>query len=117
MGFLCSSIAEDSKKYENDLQEISSVFLNYMQKLKEEDPQLSTIIHSFSHLSLAMKEKFLPILEKSFPILKIYIKASIGLKIEDAVLTEYIPEDKVENVVCSVEFNLGSNTTKLSLKN
>ena len=38
MGFLCSSIAEDSKKYENDLQEISSVFLNYMQKLNEEDP-------------------------------------------------------------------------------
>ena len=86
-----------------------------MQNLKEEDPQLSTIIHSFSHLSLAMKEKFLPILEKLFPILETYIKAGIELKIEDAALTEYIPEDKDENVVCSVEFSLGSNTTKLFL--
>ena len=115
MGFLCSSIAEDSAKYENDLQEISNAFLNYMPTLKEEDPQLSTIIHSFTHLSLAMKEKFLPYLEKLLPMLQNYVKADIGLKIEDAALTEYIPEDKDEKVVGSVEFNLGSNTTKLSL--
>ena len=86
-----------------------------MQNLKEVDPQLSTIMHSFSNLSLAIKEKFFPILEKLFPILETYIKAGIELKIEDAALTEYIPEDKNENVVCSVKFSLGITTTKLSL--
>jgi hypothetical protein len=47
----------------NDLNEISNAFLNYIKNIPEEDPQLSTIINSFTHLSFSMKDKFEPILE------------------------------------------------------
>ena len=116
IAFLCSSIADDRDKYMNDLTEISNAFLGYMKKLPEEDPQLSSIINSFSHLSTAMKDKFEPILEQLLPILTTYINADIGFKTEDAALDEYIPADKEEKTkLDSVIFNLGANQTKLSL--
>ena len=116
MSFLCSSIAEERDKYMNDLNEISNAFLNYIKNIPEEDPQLSTIINSFTHLSLAMKDKFEPTLEKLLPTLTNYINADIGFKAEDAALDEYIPADKEEKTkLDSVVFNLGANQTKLSL--
>ena len=116
ISFLCSSIAEDRDKYMNDLNEISNAFLNYMKNIPEEDPQLSSIINGFTHLSLAMKDKFEPILQNLLPILTNYINADIGFKTEDASLDEYIPADKEEKTkLDSVVFNLGANQTKLSL--
>ena len=116
MCFLCSSIAEERDKYMNDLNEISNAFLNLMKNIPEEDPQLSSIINGFTHLSLAMKDKFEPILEKLLPILTNYITADIGFKAEDASLDEYIPADKEEKTkLDSVVFNLGVNKAKLSL--
>ena len=116
MGFLCSSIAEEKDKYMNDLNEISNAFLNYMKNIPEEDPQLSSIINSFTHLSLAMKDKFEPYLQQLLPILTNYISADIGFKAQDATLDEYIPADKEEkSKLDSVVFNLGANQTKLSL--
>ena len=43
---------------------------------------------------MSMKEKFIPILNNLVPLLTKYIKADIGVKVEDAQLTEYIPEDE-----------------------
>ena len=116
MGFLCSSIAEEREKYINDLNEISNAFLEYMKNIKEEDPQLSTILNSFTHLSLAMKDKFEPVLVKLLPVLTNYINADIGFKAEDAALDEYIPADKEEKTkLDSVVFDIGANKTKVSL--
>ena len=114
--FLCSSIAEEKDKYMNDLNEISNAFLTYMKTLPEEDPQLSSIINGFTHLSLSMKDKFEPILQNLLPILTNYINADIGFKAEDASLDEYIPADKEEKTkLDSVVFNYGANQTKISL--
>ena len=116
MSFLCSSIAEERDKYINDLNEISNAFLNLMKELPEEDPQLPSIINGFTHLSLAMKDKFEPILQQLLPVLTNYIKADIGFKTSDASLDEFIPADKEEkSKLDSVVFNLGINQTKLSL--
>ena len=116
MSYLCSSIAEERDKYMNDLNEISNAFLNLMKTVPEEDPQLSSIINGFTHLSLSMKDKFEPILEKLLPILTNYITADIGFKAEDAALDEYIPADKEEKTkLDSVVFNLGASKAKLSL--
>lgn len=121
MSFLCSSIAEEREKYAGDLKEISEAFLTYMQQLPEEDPQLTTIINSFTHLSFSMKDQFKPILDKLLPILLKYISADIGFKAEDAALGEYIPEDEElktdinKGGVQSFVLNLGVNSTKLSL--
>ena len=116
MSFLCSSISEDRDKYLTDLNEIANAFLNYMKTIPEEDPQLSSILNGFTHLSLALKDKFEPILVQLLPILKNFIAADIDFKAEDAALDEYIPADKKEkSKLDSVIFNLGANQTKLSL--
>ena len=116
MSFLCSSIAEDRDKYINDLNEIANAFLNYMKTIPEEDPQLTSIINGFTHLSLAMKDKFEPILQQLLPILTNYISNDIGFSAQDASLEEYIPADKEEKTkLDSVVFNIGANKTKVSL--
>lgn len=117
IAFLCSSVSENAEKYMNDLTEISQAFANYMNTLEEEDPQLGTILNAYSHLSMSMKEKFIPILNNLVPLLTKYIKADIGVKVEDAQLTEYIPEDENEEQgkVDSVVLSIGTKSAKLSL--
>lgn len=119
ISYLCASVCENPDNYMNDLTEISQSFVQYMQTLPEEDPQLGTLINSFCNLSLAMKDKFVPILDKLIPFLTKYINADIGLKIEDAALSEYIPEeaeaDNEIGKVGSVLFNVGTQSAKLSL--
>lgn len=119
ISYLCASVSENAENYMNDLNEISQGFVSYMKGLPEEDPQLSTIINSFCNISLAMKDKFIPILNALLPILIKYINADIGLKIEDAALSEYIPEENATDNeigrIGSVLFNLGSQSAKLSL--
>ena len=116
MSFLCSSIAEERDKYMEDLNSIANAFLSLLKTLPEEDPQLSSIINGFTHLSLAMKDKFGPILNELIPILSKYINADIDINASDASLDEYIPAEKEEkSKKQSVVFNLGANQTKLSL--
>ena len=116
ISFLCSSIAEERDKYIDDLTTIAGAFLECFKTLKEEDPQLSSIINGFTHLSLAMKDKFAPFLEQLLPILIKYINTDIDINASDAALDEYIPAEKEEkSKKQSVVFNLGANQTKLSL--
>ena len=116
ISFLCSSIAEDRDKYIDDLNSIAGAFLELFKTLKEEDPQLSSIINGFTHLSLAMKDKFAPYLDQLLPVLIKYINTDIDINATDATLDEYIPAEKEEkNKKQSVVFNLGANQTKLSL--
>ena len=116
MSFLCSSIAEERDKYLEDLNTIANAFLACFKSLPEEDPQLSSIINGFTHLSLAMKDKFAPILDQLLPLLTKYIEADIDINASDAALDEFIPAEKEEkSKKQSVVLNLGSNQTKLSL--
>ena len=116
MSFLCSSIAEERDKYLEDLNTISNAFLSCIKTLPEEDPQLASVIMGFTHLSLAMKDKFEPILEQLLPVLTKYIDADIDINATDAALDEYIPAEKEEkSKKQSVVLNLGTNQTKLSL--
>ena len=116
ISFLCSSIAENRDKYIDDLNSIAGAFLECFKTLKEEDPQLSSIINGFTHLSLAMKDKFAPYLDQLLPELIKYINTDIDINATDATLDEYIPAEKEEkNKKQSVVFNLGANQTKLSL--
>ena len=91
MSFLCSSIAEERDKYLEDLNAISNAFLTCMKNLPDEDPQLSSIITGFTHLSLAMKDKFSPILDQILPKLTEYINTNIDISATDAAFDEYIP--------------------------
>ena len=96
MSFLCSSIAEERDKYLEDLNTIANAFLACFKSLPEEDPQLSSIINGFTHLSLAMKDKFAPILDQLLPLLTKYIEADIDINASDAALDEFIPAEKEE---------------------
>ena len=116
MSYLCSSIAEERDKYLEDLNAISNAFLTCMKNLPDEDPQLSSIITGFTHLSLAMKDKFSPILDQILPKLTEYINTNIDISATDAAFDEYIPAEKEEkSKKQSVVLNLGSKQTKLSL--
>ena len=116
MSFLCSSIADERDKYIEDLNTIANAFLACLKSLPEEDPQLASVINGFTHLSLAMKDKFAPILDQLLPVLTKYINADIDINASDAALDEFIPAEKEEkSKKQSVVFNLGANQTKLSL--
>ena len=116
MSFLCSSIADERDKYIEDLNTIANAFLECLKSLPEEDPQLASVINGFTHLSLAMKDKFSPILDQLLPVLTKYINADIDVNASDAALDEFIPAEKEEkSKKQSVVFNLGANQTKLSL--
>lgn len=116
ISYLFSSISDDNKEYMNDLKEMSEVFAKYLNNLQEDDPQLNAILNSFIHISLAMGDEFIPILDFLFPYLEKYIKNDIGLKIEDADVEEYIPDSNEENnKVGSIVVNFGTNNKKLSL--
>ncbi len=116
MSFLCSSIAEERDKYIEDLNTIANAFLSCLETLKEEDPEIPSILTGFTHLSLAMKDKFAPILEKLLPTLNAYINADIDANASDAALDEFIPAEKEEkSKKQSIVFNLGAGKTKLSL--
>ena len=116
MSFLCSSIAEERDKYIEDLNTIANAFLSCLETLKEEDPEIPSILTGFTHLSLAMKDKFAPILEKLLPTLNTYINADIDANASDAALDEFIPAEKEEkSKKQSIVFNLGAGKTKLSL--
>ena len=116
MSFLCSSIADERDKYIEDLNTIANAFLECLKSLPEEDPQLASVINGFTHLSLAMKDKFAPILDQLLPVLTKYINADIDVNASDAALDEFIPAEKEEkSKKQSVVFNLGANQTKLSL--
>ncbi|MCQ2815925.1 MAG: hypothetical protein MJ252_01545 [archaeon] len=122
ISFLCASVAENPEDFMNDLNEICQTFILYMQELKEEDPQLATIINSFANISSSMKEKFIPVLQSLLPLLTKYINADIGMKVEDAALAEYIPEEeeaeenKLINKTGSVVLKIGNKSTKISLQ-
>ena len=116
MSFLCSSIAEERDKYIDDLNSIANAFLGCLKTLPEEDPQVASVINGFTHLSLAMKDKFAPILDQLLPVLTNYINADIDINASDALLDEFIPAEKEEkSKKQSVVLNLGINQTKLSL--
>ena len=120
IAYLCSSISENRDNYLNDLNEICTSFIQNLNKYNEEDPQLATTLNSFTHLSLSLKEKFLPYCEQILPILKKYLVADIGLKLEDAQIDELIQYDEEEeinnsNKIGAVVLNVGTKKTKLSL--
>ena len=116
ISFLCSSISEEREKYIEDLNSIAGAFLECFKTLQEEDPQLSSIINGFTHLSSALKDKFTPFLEQLLPILTKYINTDIDINASDAVLDEFIPAEKEEkSKKQSFVLNLGANQTKLSL--
>ena len=116
MSFLCSSIAEEREKYLEDLNSISNAFLSLIKSLPEEDPQLSSVMNGFTHLSSALKEKFAPFLDQLLPILSKYINEEIEFNASDAALDEFIPAEKEEkSKKQSVVLNLGVNQTKISL--
>jgi len=116
MSYLCSSIAEERDKYIEDLNTIANAFLSLLKTLKEEDPELSSILTGFTHLSSAMKDKFAPILDQLLPTLNTYINTDIDANASDAALDEFIPAEKEEkSKKHSIVFNLGTNQTKFSL--
>ena len=116
ISFLCSSISEEREKYIEDLNSIAGAFLECFKTLQEEDPQLSSIINGFTHLSSALKDKFTPFLDQLLPILTKYINTDIDINASDAVLDEFIPAEKEEkSKKQSFVLNLGANQTKLSL--
>ncbi len=117
IGYLFSGISEQYEEYSQDFKELSEAFVNSLDNLPEEDPQIIAIIEAFISISLGMNFKdFEPILKKLFTFLSKYISADIGLTLKDADVDEYIPdEDEKKEGVGSVIFNFGVKSKKISV--
>lgn len=118
ISYLCSSISENSDKFQDDLKELSENFAKLLSTLKEEDPQVPALLTAFSHISTSMRENFYPYLQFIIPTLETYIKADIDFKLEDTDIKEYVPEDSAskEDNKLSVMINLqGAENKKLSM--
>ena len=115
IGYLFSGINEQYSEYKKDFIELSDAFVNSLDTLPEEDPQILAIIEAFISISLGMDfTDFAPIFKKLFNYLSKYISADIGLTLKDADVDEYIPEEKKEGVG-SVIFNFGVKSKKISV--
>lgn len=115
IGYLFSGINEQYQEYNKDFKELSEAFINSLETLPIEDPQIVAIIESFIYISLGMDfVDFGPIFQKLFKFLSKYISADIGLTLKDADVDEYIPEEKKEGVG-SVIFNFGVKSKKISV--
>ena len=117
IGYLFSGIREDYQEYSKDFKEVAEAFVNSLEKLPEEDPQVIAIIGAFISISLGMDfSDFEPIFKKLFTFLTKYISADIGLTFKDADVDEYIPdEDEKKEGVGSVVFNFGVKSKKISV--
>jgi hypothetical protein len=117
IGYLFSGISEQYQEYKNDYKELSEAFVNSLEKLPEEDPQIIAIVEAFISISLGMAfSDFEPIFQKLFSFLAKYISADIGLTLKDADVDEYIPdENENKEGVGSVIFNFGVKSKKISV--
>lgn len=117
IGYLFSGINEEYEKYKQDFKDISEAFVNSLDTLPEEDPQIVAIIEAFISISYGMSySDFEPIFKKLFSYLSKYISADIGLTLKDADVDEYIPdEEEKKEGVGSVVFNYGVKSKKISV--
>jgi hypothetical protein len=98
MGYLISSVSDQSETFMNDFREILDAFVKVLVTLPDEDPQVPALINAFVHISTAMKEKFYDYLKVLFPILEKYMRADIDFKLEDADISEFRKEETKESV-------------------
>ena len=117
IGYLFSGIRKQYQEYKNDYKELSEAFVNSLEKLPEEDPQIIAIVEAFISISLGMDfSDFEQIFQKLFSFLAKYISADIGLTLKDADVDEYIPDEKDnKDGVVSVVFNFGVKSKKISV--
>ena len=117
IGYLFSSVSEEYELYKNDFIELSNRFVNDLENLPLEDPQIPAIIEAFINISIGINfQDFKPTFDKLFSFLEKRISADIGLNLKDAEVDEYIPNDgEQEKGVGSVIFNFGVKSKKISV--
>ena len=117
MGYLFSGISEEYDKYKKDFIEISKAFINSLQQIPLEDPQIQAIIEAFVNISIGFSfEDFKPIFDKLFLFLSSRIKADIDLSLKDAEVDEYVQnEDEQKKGFGSVIFNIGAKSKKITV--
>ena len=117
IGYLFSGISEEYDKYKQDFIEISTSFVNSLEKLPIEDPQIGAIIEAFINISMGFNfDDFKPIFDKLFTFLSKYISADIGLSVKDAEVDNYVHKQEDEQKgLGSVVFNYGAKSSKITV--
>ena len=117
IGYLFSGISEEYDKYKQDFIEISKSFVNSLEKLPIEDPQIGAIIEAFINISMGFNfDDFRPIFDKLFTFLSKYISADIGLSVKDAEVDNYVHKQEDEQKgLGSVVFNYGAKSSKITV--
>ena len=84
IGYLFSSVSEEYELYKNDFIELSNRFVNDLENLPLEDPQIPAIIEAFINISIGINfQDFKPTFDKLFSFLEKRISAYIGLNLKD----------------------------------
>ena len=117
IGYLFSGISEEYDKYKQDFKEISTSFVNSLDQLPIEDPQIGAIIEAFINISMGFNfDDFKPIFDKLFTFLSKYISADIGLSVKDAEVDNYVHKQEDEQKgLGSVVFNYGAKSSKITV--
>ena len=117
MGYLFSGISEEYDKYKTDFIELSTSFMQNLETLPIEDPQVVAIIEAFIQISTGFNfDDFKPIFDRLFKFLSKCISADIGLTLKDAEVDEYVPnEDEKQKGVGSVIFKFGVKSKKITV--
>ena len=117
IGYLFSGISEEYDKYKQDFIEISTSFVNSLEQLPIEDPQIGAIIEAFINISMGFNfDDFKPIFDKLFTFLSKYISADIGLSVKDAEVDNYVHKQEDEQKgLGSVVFNYGAKSSKITV--
>lgn len=85
IGFLLEAVKEKQDEFKEDALEIAKAFMTLVQPgvLKEDDPQISSILQSLTQVSAILRNDFLPFLPNLLERLLNDVQSNVDFKLED----------------------------------
>lgn len=119
IGFLLEAVKDKQDEFRQDAIEIAQAFMSLLQPgvLKDDDPQVSSILSSLTQVSAILKNDFLPFMPNLMQKLLNDVVADVDFKLEDGEIAALQQPTATESGVTSITVQMKGveGNKKLSL--